>query len=426
MGPLLNDHALGTVGRARAAAIPDEVLGAPVRPAAVRVVLVAVRVAVQAVLNTLADAFIDVEVVAHWHTARLDDPWSLVLPFTGLVDEALGALSGPLVALLLLILRLLVFILIATLLLLVRGLLVLLVVVRLSILARLLLLVIFRKAGGPVALLVLLELVLAARLLLRRRHREVVRLGEVLVASALLGLLLRLSVLARRLLLSRALFVLLALFVIISARFGPPASQVWFVSHVRCCSCGGSGNDRSARCAWTSWLGWDDGVARSGDMLFSQAMVSEWLALELGHESRLLLGDVVVMDALAAADLREAFLALEVALDRRHGFPFELVFLVVTAVVLLPVVDLGLHVLKIELLSVGFVHSVVPIAQVVVDLRLRVAEIKVVHGLAFEPHERIQTEVLGMRHRCSYGQSAAKSRHRGNCGRHCLFIKLER
>ena len=87
------------MGCARAAPIPDEVLSAPIEPSAVRVMGLLVPVTVQMVLDTVTSHLIDVQVVALWHAARFQDPRSLVLALTSLVDEALRAVSGSLIAL---------------------------------------------------------------------------------------------------------------------------------------------------------------------------------------------------------------------------------------------------------------------------------------------------------------------------------------
>ena len=58
-----------------------------------------VPVTVQMVLDTMTSHLIDVQIVALWHAARFQDPWGLVLALTSLVDEALRAISSPLIAL---------------------------------------------------------------------------------------------------------------------------------------------------------------------------------------------------------------------------------------------------------------------------------------------------------------------------------------
>jgi len=83
-------------------------ISAPVEPSAVRVVAIAVCVAIQVMLNPMAGLIVNVQVVAHRHAAGFDDPRSLILALTRLVDEAFGALCGPFVTLQLLLLLLIV------------------------------------------------------------------------------------------------------------------------------------------------------------------------------------------------------------------------------------------------------------------------------------------------------------------------------
>ena len=54
-------------------------------------------------LNAVAYRLVHIQVVTQWHTAGFDDPGCLVLALARLVDEAFGALSGSLIALLLLL-----------------------------------------------------------------------------------------------------------------------------------------------------------------------------------------------------------------------------------------------------------------------------------------------------------------------------------
>lgn len=89
-------------------------ISAPVEPSTVGVVAIAMCVAIQVMLNPMASLIVNGQVVAHWHAAGFDDPRSLVLALTRLVNEAFGALSGTLVALQLLLLLLLVLVLVNT------------------------------------------------------------------------------------------------------------------------------------------------------------------------------------------------------------------------------------------------------------------------------------------------------------------------
>ena len=60
--------------------------------------------------------------------------------------------------------------------------------------------------------------------------------------------------------------------------------------------------------------------------------------------------DMIVMDALAASNLREAFLALKIATDLVHSFPFELIILMLR-VMLLPIVDFWLSMAEIQVIT---------------------------------------------------------------------------
>ena len=95
--PIIHDHAIWAVWSASAAAIPNEVRGATIEPPTVRVVHLAVPVAVEVMLHTIAYRFIHIQVITQWHTASFDNPGCLVLTLASLVNEALRALSGSLI-----------------------------------------------------------------------------------------------------------------------------------------------------------------------------------------------------------------------------------------------------------------------------------------------------------------------------------------
>lgn len=96
--PVIHDHAIWAVWSASAAAVPNEVRGATIEPPTVRVVCFTVPVAVEVMLHAIAYRFIHIQVITQWHTASFDNPWCLVLTLASLVNEALGALSGSLIA----------------------------------------------------------------------------------------------------------------------------------------------------------------------------------------------------------------------------------------------------------------------------------------------------------------------------------------
>ena len=96
--PILHDHAIWTVWRARAATVPHEVCRATIKPPSVRVVRFAVPVSVEMMFYTFALRFINIQVVTQWHSAGFADPGSLVLTLSSLVDEALGAWCRSLIA----------------------------------------------------------------------------------------------------------------------------------------------------------------------------------------------------------------------------------------------------------------------------------------------------------------------------------------
>ena len=153
---------------ASAAAVPHEVCGATIEPSAVGVVRFSVPVSVEVMLYAIAYRFIHIQVVTLWHTASFNDPRCLVLALASLVDEALGARGGSLIACFLIfqllvllrkLFRLLFLVIIVTPL---RPLLFLLILLRLSVvmfLFLLLFLVIFASSFS---------------LLLRGRHGELV------------------------------------------------------------------------------------------------------------------------------------------------------------------------------------------------------------------------------------------------------------
>lgn len=91
----MHDHAFGTVWRARAAAIPDEVLCTRFEPPTVRVVTIVVRL--MRMKASVVSVFTVFQVVTHGHTAGFDDPGCLVLALMRLEGEAFGALSRLLI-----------------------------------------------------------------------------------------------------------------------------------------------------------------------------------------------------------------------------------------------------------------------------------------------------------------------------------------